>query len=156
MSIVAELPPPPPEFQIETVSRSKILEMVKEEQRVRYSKGIQEAYTQEFYTKQSNPNYQPVRMERQIQKYILRTFGFKDDDFSLAEYWRIPSTYWNDEEVKNSIFYMKLNIFQFPKIQVGDDLVNVSLVNYSTRQAIQLSSLQQSHRPLVLLAGSMT
>ena len=143
------------EFQINSVNREKILEMTKEEQKVRYSKGIQEAYTTQFYNSK-NENYERVNIEREIQKYILRKFGFTDSIESLQEYWKIPSTYWNDEEVKNSIFYMKLNIFQYPNVKLEDELINVPLVDYKTNDIVSLSSLQKPNRPLVILAGSMT
>jgi hypothetical protein len=144
------------DFKIDKVERSKILEMLKQEQSVRYSKGIQEAYTNQYYAQKNNPEYKMVPIEREIQKYILRQFGFKDDLTSLEEYWKIPSTYWHDEEVKNSIFYMKLNIFQYPKVSVGDDLTDARLIDYQTSQEISLSSLQKQGRPLIILAGSMT
>jgi hypothetical protein len=143
------------EFVIKYVSRDKILEMVKEEQIVRYSKNIQNIYTQQYYASK-NVNYKPVNIEQEIQKYILRKFGFTDDDKSLQEYWKIPTTYWNDEEVKNNIFYMKLNIFQYSKFQLEDELIDVSLIDYKTQQPILLSSLSNINRPLVILAGSMT
>ena len=143
------------EFQINSVNREKILEMTTEEQKVRYSKGIQEAYTTQFYNSK-NENYERVNIEREIQKYILRKFGFTDSIESLQEYWKIPSTYWNDEEVKNSIFYMKLNIFQYPNVKLEDELINVPLVNYITNDIVSLSSLQKPNKPLVILAGSMT
>ena len=143
------------EFQINSVNREKILEMTTEEQKVRYSKGIQEAYTTQFYNSK-NENYERVNIEREIQKYILRKFGFTDSIESLQEYWKIPSTYWNDEEVKNSIFYMKLNIFQYPNVKLEDELINVPLVDYKTNDIVSLSSLQKPNRPLVILAGSMT
>lgn len=146
----------PKDFKIHEIPRSLVIDMLREEQVIRYSKGIQEAYTQQFYAQQNNPNYEVVQIEREIQKYILRKFGFKDDDNSLREYWKIPSTYWNDEEVKNSVFYMKLNIFQYPKVSVGDDLIDVNLVEYLTNKTVSLISLQTQNRPLVLLAGSMT
>jgi hypothetical protein len=146
----------PKDFKIHEIPRSLVIDMLREEQVIRYSKGIQEAYTQQFYAQQNNPNYEVVQIEREVQKYILRTFGFKDDDNSLREYWKIPSTYWNDEEVKNSVFYMKLNIFQYPKVSVGDDLIDVNLVEYLTNKTVSLISLQTQNRPLVLLAGSMT
>ena len=41
----------------------------------------------------------------------VRKFGFNDNESSIEEYWKIPSTYWNDDEIKNAVFYMKLNIF---------------------------------------------
>jgi hypothetical protein len=144
------------DFKIDKVERSIILEMLKQEQTVRYSKGIQEAYTNQYYARKNNPEYEMVPIEREIQKYILRQFGFKDDFASLEEYWKIPSRYWHDEEVKNSIFYMKLNIFQYPKVSVGDDLIDAHLIDYETSQEISLSSLQKQGRPLIILAGSMT
>ena len=72
------------EFEINSVTRDKILDMVKEEQIVRYSKGIQEAYTQQFYASK-NDDYERVNIEREIQKYILRKNGFKDDMNSLQQ-----------------------------------------------------------------------
>jgi hypothetical protein len=144
------------DFDINSISREKILEMVKEEQTVRYSKGIQEIYTLQFNNISNNKNYERVNIEREIQKYILRKFGFKDDIDSLEQYWKIPSTYWHDEEVKNSIFYMKYNIFQYPKVKIDNELIDVPLINYNTDDIINLSSLQKTKRPLVILAGSMT
>jgi hypothetical protein len=144
------------DFKIDRIERSVIIEMLKEEQTVRYSKGIQEAYTKQYNALQTNPHYQGVRIEIEIQKFTLRKFGFKDDDESLKEYWKIPSTYWDDEEVKNSIFYMKLNIFQFPKVSVGDNLINTQLIEYTSNNEVTLSSLENPGRPLIILAGSMT
>jgi hypothetical protein len=142
-------------FILNEVERGLVLEMLKEEQKVRYSKGVQEAYTQQFYAKQASKTYQPVGIEIEIQKFILNKFGFNTDEESLKEYWKIPSTYWHDEEVKNSIFYMKLNIFEYPKIALNDDIIDVSLIDYKTNNKIMLSSLHQE-KPLVILAGSMT
>jgi hypothetical protein len=144
------------DFKINEVERNLVLEMVKEEQSVRYSKGIQEAYTTQFNAQQNNPHYEPIRIEREIQKYILKKFGFNDNEISLEEYWKIPSTYWKDDEIKNSIFYMKLNIFQYPKVTLNDDIIDASLIDYETDQEINLSSLQNPGRPLIILAGSMT
>jgi hypothetical protein len=138
-------------FNINAVGRETILEMVKEEQVVRYSKGIQEAYTIQFIASST-----VVNIEREIQQFILRKFGFKDDIESLEQYWKIPSTYWNDAEIKGSIFYMKLNIFQFPKLNVNDNMVDIGLVDYSTNRSVSLRSLETPHRPLIILAGSMT
>ena len=144
------------DFKLEEHSRELILKMVKEEQNVRYSKGIQEAYTEQYYTQKTNQKYIKVNIEVEIQKYILRRFGFKNNEESLKEYWKIPSTYWNDEEIKNSIFYMKLNIFQYPKLCINDDLIDTKLICYTTNSEISLNSLQTPDRPLILLAGSMT
>jgi hypothetical protein len=144
------------DFKIENINRNTILEMVKEEQKVRYSKTIQQAYTDQYYAQKNNPEYKVVRIEIDIQKFILRQFGFKYDTNSLNEYWKIPSMYWTDEEIKNSIFYMKLNMFQYPKISIDDDLIDTQLIGYSSNNKILLSSLQNQDRPLIILAGSMT
>lgn len=143
------------DFAISNVERNVILQMTSKEQTVRYSDGIQEAYTKEYHYSK-NPNHKRVNIEAKIQKYILRQFGFKDDENSLKEYWKIPSAYWNDEEIKNSIFYMKLNIFQYPKIKLEYDLIDVDLIDYKTNRIVPLSSLQQPEKPLILLSGSMT
>jgi hypothetical protein len=144
------------DFILENIERKYIIELLKEEQQIRYSKEIQEVYTKQYKNSINNPNYTRVNIEREIQKYILRKFGFNDDIKSLSEYWKIPSTYWHDEEVKNSIFYMKYNIFQYPKMSVEDNMIDCSLVDYHTNQERTLSSLQTLGRPLVILAGSMT
>jgi hypothetical protein len=140
---------------IMNATREKVIEMLKEEQKVRYSKGIQEAYTMQYIAAQEN-GYGRVNIEAEIQKHILRTFGYKDDERGLKEYWKIPSTYWEDEEVKNSIFYMKLNIFQYPKVKVGDNMIDASLISYPENNVVSLSSLQKNDIPLVILSGSMT
>jgi hypothetical protein len=144
------------DFILQDVSRDDIIKMLKDEQEVRYSKNIQNIYTQQYYASQQDSNYKPVRIEIKIQKYILKKYGYSDNEESLNEYWKIPSTYWNDEEVKNSIFYMKLNIFQYPKLNVGDNLIDANLIDYNTDKEINLSSLQIKNKPLVILAGSMT
>lgn len=142
-------------FNINTVSRELVIAMLKEEQVVRYSKEIQEIYTEEYFISK-NEGYRRVNIEAEIQKYILKKFGFSDTLESLEEYWKIPSTYWHDEEVKNSIFYMKLNIFQYPNVKLNDNLINVPLVSYPDEKTIQLNELQRCGKPLVILAGSMT
>ena len=140
------------EFNIIAVTRDTVLKMLIYEQELRYSKEVQTVYTEQ-YIASKNPKYNPIKIEREIQKYVLTHFGFNDSDTSLKEYWKIPSTYWNDEEVKNSIFYMKLNIFQYSNVNT---LVDTTLVDYNTNTEVALSSLQNTGKPLILLAGSMT
>jgi hypothetical protein len=141
-------------FILNNVSRDLVIEMLTFEQKIRYSKEIQDIYTMQ-YNASKDKNYEPINIERAIQQYVLKRFGFESDMSSLEEYWKIPSTYWDDEEVKNSIFYMKLNIFQFPSIKKGDNMIDANLVNYETNEELMLSSLQ-TNKPLVILAGSMT
>jgi hypothetical protein len=144
------------DFLISDVSRNVILTMLQEEQKVRYSKEIQDLYTRQYYNKQNNVNYEEVNIEREIQKYILGKFGYNITNKSLTEFWKIPSTYWNDEEIKNSIFYMKLNIFNYPKIKIGYELIDSQLINYESNELTNLKDLHTYDKPLVLLVGSMT
>jgi hypothetical protein len=144
------------DFYIQDVDRYTILSMLKEEQKMRYSKEIQELYTRQYYNKENNPNYEIINIEREIQKFILERFGYNSTNNSLEEYWKIPSTYWNDEEVKNSIFYMKLNIFSYSDIKEGDELKDSELINYETNELTKLSQLHTVIKPLILLVGSMT
>ena len=139
-------------FRINEVERSRILEMLKTEQQIRYSKQIQDIYT-ELYIHSIHPD---VSVESAVQRIVLRKYGYDNSPESLKEYWKIPSTYWKDEEVKNSIFYMKLNIFQNSPLKLGDDIIDADLINYKTGNKVNLCSLQKIDRPLILLAGSLT
>ena len=149
---MAELKP----FVLQTIERDQVLAMMREEQKVRLSDEIQQVYTEQFLAGENDPDYVPISIEIEVQKFVLRTFGFLDDDASLREYWKIPSTYWHDEEIKNSCFYMKHNIFQYPTTHVGDPMRDVNVLDYGQNAPVSLSSLHKPGRPLILLAGSMT
>jgi hypothetical protein len=132
-----------------------VIAMLKEEEKVRYLPEIQEIYTEQYHLSK-NPQYIRISIEIEIQKYILQKFGYSSTPESLAQYWKIPSTYWHDEEVKNSIFYMKLNIFEYPDLKVGDAVIDSTLIRYDNGNTFNLSDAQNTNRPLVLLAGSIT
>ncbi len=135
-------------MQLDIHDRDKVLEMLRFEQQVRYSPEIQKVYSAQYAS-----GTRSISIEKEIQKYVLRTFGY--DDNQVEEYWKIPKLYWEDEEVKNSIFYMKLNIFSYGNISVGDKLIDVPLYDYQANSILQLDTLCRD-KPLVLLAGSMT
>jgi hypothetical protein len=140
-------------FILEEVPRPTILKMVKLEQEWRYSKDIQDHYYQAF---QEKINIGTL-IEDLIQQGILRNFGFNNNEISLEEYRKIPKTYWNDQEIKSSLFYMNLNIFQYPNIQIGDELINTKLLNLDkTETSLKELSLNSNGKPLVILAGSIT
>lgn len=144
-----------PDFNILLVNKYDIIEMLKEEQIVRYSRPIQELYTDQYY-RMMNENAGRLNIELEIQKYILSKFGYSTTQNSIDDYHKIPSTYFHDEEVKKSIFYINLNIFKYPDVHVGDDIVNTQLINYQIKEFVNLVNLQINDRPLVILAGSMT
>ena len=143
-------------FLIDEVPRSKIIEMLKEEQFVRYSPQIQSIYTDQYYHSRNYPNAKRLNIELEVQKFILNKFGYTTNEVSIDNYHKIPSVYWNDEEVKNSIFYMKLNIFKYKSLNVGDDMIDCEIIKYETKEPIYLSTLTNGNKPLVILAGSMT
>jgi hypothetical protein len=50
---------------------------------------------------------------------------------------------------------MKLNIFEYPKVALEDNMIDVPLIDYKTNEETMLSLLHRE-KPLVVLAGSMT
>ncbi len=146
-------------FDITAVNRNEILEIMRTEQEVRYSDVMQNVYTKQQVRENGAPeDIAPINVDVEIQKYVLRKFGYSDDAASLQEYWKIPSTYWTDDEIKQSIFYMKHNIFSYPPCSVGGAVVDASLLTYpdlSPKSVAELS-LRGGKRPVVIFAGSMT
>jgi hypothetical protein len=136
-------------FSVDQVPRTTIMEMLKKEQEIKYSKEIQEIYTIQY------KNNSRFNIDVEIQKFILREFHFNDSQDSLKEYWKIPSTYWNDKEVKNHVFYMRHNIFQYTPLSVGESVIDCQLIDFDSKQNISLVGLQ-TNKPLVIFAGSMT
>jgi hypothetical protein len=97
-----------------------------------------------------------VNIDIEIQKHVLNKFGFNSTEEDLKEYWKIPKIYWFDQEVKNSIFYMRYNIFEYSQIKIGESMPNCRLINQSyPHNIVELSKLQ-TQKPLVILAGSIT
>lgn len=136
--------------EFDLYDRNKVIEMLQFEQRIRYSQEIQDIYTKMYLSGERIP------IEREIQRYTLREFGYRDDDATLQQYWLIPRTYADDSDVVNSAFYIKLNIMMPTKFNIGDPIVNTTLINYTTGKDAALTSLEHAGRPMVILAGSMT
>jgi len=140
-------------FIIENVPRETILKMVKLEQEWRYSKQIQDLYYQAYIDNIQMGTY----IEDQIQQGILNHFNFTYCQKSLEEYRKIPKTYWDDQEVKSSLFYMNLNIFQYPEIKIGDELIDTPILHLDKRKtSLRELSEKTNGKPLVILAGSIT
>ena len=145
------------EFIIENISKEMVIKMLQEEEKIRYSPQIQTLYTEQYYLMENDPNIERLNIELEIQKFILKKFGYTDSDNSVKNYWKIPSKYINDEDVKNSSFYIKLNIYKFSSFQIGDNLIDTQLIDYKSKNNILLSELQNDiNKPLVILAGSIT
>ena len=50
---------------------------------------------------------------------------------------------------------MNLNIFTYGDLKVGDEMIDVELIDFVSRETRSLSSLE-TNKPLVILSGSMT
>jgi hypothetical protein len=137
-------------FNVLNVEREKIIEMLSYEEKVKYSDEIQEIYSSQYINKT------PLNIDIEIQCHVLQNFGFTSTQKDLEEYWKIPKKYWNDNEVKNSIFYMRYNIFEYSQIKKGESIPKCRLINpFFPDKIIELSTLQ-TYKPLILLAGSIT
>jgi hypothetical protein len=139
------------EFVLSTISRETVLKMLRMEEKLKYSFEVQKQYS-ELYENQ----LQNTDLDIYLQTRVLAEHGFATTQSSLEEYWKIPSTYWHDSEVKNAVFYMRLNIFQFSTCSIGDTYRNSTIYHLNDSTKIKLSDLQLHNRPLILLCGSIT
>jgi len=94
-----------------------------------------------------------------VQKQVLREFGFSDGVEGLQMYRSALSMFPDDEEMKNLVYYYKYNRSKQGSLQVGDniDLTRITLSSLDSSQSLPLSSfVQQPNVPLVLIAGSIS
>ena len=139
-------------FKINEVPRDTILKMVKREQEIRYSRNIQLLYdTIGNDIVKFNEN---DVLKRYIQKLVLDEHGYSFDDDDINEYMKICFVYKDDQEIKNSVYYMRLNIMDFGTLEVNDPYVDVTICDMNKNE-VQLSSLL-GEKPTVIIAGSIT
>ena len=142
------------EFLVSLVPVSKIKEMLTYEEKIKYSDEMQEIYSKQYYENKNVVN-KLLNLDVEIQRHVLETFGFSSNQTDLEEYWQIPSLYKNNEDIVNSVFYIRYNIFEFEKIKLGEKIPNCRLIN-TEKQEITLNMLHNNDKPLVVLAGSLT
>lgn len=146
-------------FVAKDIPREMVLSLLQYEEQVKYSPEIQEIYTTSFYANQQNhiPLKKQVNIDVEIQKHVLNYYGFSCEEEDLQEYWKLPKMYWNDSEIKNSVFYMRYNIFEFSEHKPGESIPS-HLRIYSSHDLTQSMSLMDlfHNKPFILLAGSMT
>jgi len=93
-----------------------------------------------------------------VQKQVLREFGFSDGEDGLQMYRSALSMFPDEPELKTLVYYYKFNRSRQGDLQVGEsiDTSKISLSSLDS-QTIPLSSfVQQPDLPLVLIAGSIT
>ena len=137
------------EFNVADVPRETVISMLKREQELRYSPAIQDRYTQLY---DQGTKYTTI-IEEAIQTHVMQEFGFVPD---LPNYWKIAGHYAEDQEVRDSSFYMKLNIFTWDKPAPGSDIHDCQLIDYATRTPLRLKSAVVPNRTTVIFVGSMT
>jgi hypothetical protein len=135
------------DFRVKETARKKIIEMLKHENKLR----ISDKY-QEMYDNKQNDDDQEI-VEKTLQKQVLRDFEYNDD--TLEEYNSILSHYRDDEEVKNSVLYMKYNIVEECPIKIGETVPDSKIIKLDGTPC-QLYDFLQDDRPTVILAGSIT
>jgi hypothetical protein len=138
------------DFNITQCHRNKALEMLKHEQVLRYSKKYQDMYDQGF-NRYGNPEF----IERCIQRETLNNFEFTDNDKSLYNYQMIGQYYQNDEEIKNAIHYLRINIIKDCPLKVMDNYRDSDLLTLDKKNC-KLSELLIHDKPNVIFAGSIT
>jgi len=142
------------EFIVSEIPIYKIIEMLSYEEKIKYSDDMQEIYSKQYYESKDVVN-KLLNLDVEIQRHVLETFGYLSNENNLKEYWKIPGLYKDNEDIKNSVFYIRYNIFEFNKMKIGKKIPPCRLINTENKE-IQLNSLHNNNKPLVLLAGSIT
>ena len=140
-------------FDASTIEINKIIEMLCYEEKIKYSDEMQDIYSKQYDENEDTVD-KTLNLDVEIQRHVLETFGFLSTQENLKEYWRIPSLYKTHEEIKNSVFYIRYNIFDFNKINLGEKIPNCRLIN-TDYQETTMNTLQ-TDKPLILLSGSIT
>lgn len=138
------------DFDVTKVSKEIVLQLLKHEQTLRYSKRYQEMYDQGLNTR-GNPEY----IERTIQRETLNHFGFQDTDTSLKNYQEIGTFYQGDKTIKEAVQYLRLNIIKDCPVLLGDTYVDCELVSLDEND-LKLSSIIDITKPTIIIAGSIT
>lgn len=138
------------DFRLTSVPKDRVLEMLKEEQKMRYSDEIQNMYNQGF-NKKGDPEY----IEKYVQRNLLNNFGYKYDESSIKNYQSIGSYYQEHKDVIDAVHYLRINIIR--DCPIGDDELcpDAKIMDLNKKQH-KLSQLFNQEKPLVILAGSIT
>jgi hypothetical protein len=136
------------------IDKSVLKAMLSRENEIRLTETIQNLYDSCALT--DSEKYTEVTTN--LQKQVLREFGFVDDEQGLTMLRSALTMYPDDPELKNLVYYHKYNRSKQGDLKVGDkiDLSTIQLVNTAGTTFTELSSHAQPDRPLVLIAGSIS
>ena len=138
------------DFQVDQVDRNVILNMLSNEQELRYSD-----YIQDFYDQHLNSTGDPEFIEKYVQKTVLQQFGFNVSDLSMRSYQAIGAYYGNDEEIKKTVHYLRINIIKDCPIKENQQYIDANLMTLDG-DLTRLSDYHRDNKPLIILAGSIT
>jgi len=126
------------------------------EKELRLSDTIQYAY--DSCAVVDDQKYTEVTIE--LQKQVLREFGFKDDEEGVHIFHSLLSMHPNDPEITDIPYYAKYNRARQGVLQCGDVVENVRVHSLDGTQSVGIMDYYQRQnpngKPLVLLAGSIT
>lgn len=137
-------------FRLDEVSRDVVLSMTTAENEMRISDEVQNAYDRMHEVSRSSEG-----VELFIQKQVLSIFGFQPSNEGLVEYQRILSVYGGDEQIMDSVVYLRYSHLYRPITETGHLATDVVLHDLDGG-AVSLFDLTDNGRPTVIMAGSIT
>ncbi|CAG8654611.1 15959_t:CDS:2 [Dentiscutata heterogama] len=147
-------------------TKEKLLALLREEERRRFSPEMQKKYYDVGSDPTSNKDWMDVT--DQMQHELVREFGYSDEAVQLLR--RAPQLYPDDPEFRTTQVYVRNNIANIGNLIEGMPAPDCPLVpldysiftsvidnnNANSSTLVNLRSLCKSGRPLVLLGGSYT
>ncbi|CAB4425472.1 unnamed protein product [Rhizophagus irregularis] len=147
-------------------TKEKLLALLREEERQRFSPEIQKKYFEVGSDPTCGKDWMDVT--DQMQHELVREFGYSDEAVQLLR--RAPQLYPDDPEFRTTQVYVRNNIANIGNLTEGMPAPDCPLVplessiftaiidnsNTTSPNLVPLRSLCKSGRPLVLLGGSYT
>ncbi|CAG8475962.1 584_t:CDS:2 [Diversispora eburnea] len=148
-------------------TKEKLLALLREEERRRFSPEMQKKYYDVGSDPTSGKDWMDVTDQMQLE--LVREFGYSDEAVQLLR--RAPQLYPDDPEFRTTQVYVRNNIANLGNLTEGMPAPDCPLVplessiftaiidnsnNANSPTLVPLRSLCKSGRPLVLLGGSYT
>ncbi|RGB28539.1 iodothyronine deiodinase-domain-containing protein [Rhizophagus diaphanus] len=147
-------------------TKEKLLALLREEERRRFSPEIQKKYFEVGSDPTCGKDW--MNVTDQMQHELVREFGYSDEAVQLLR--RAPQLYPDDPEFRTTQVYVRNNIANIGNLTEGMPAPDCPLVplepsiftaiidnsNTTSPNLVPLRSLCKSGRPLVLLGGSYT
>ena len=135
-------------------SKEQIIKILRLENKIRLSNKAKELYD----INKSNDVSIHLKIDKDIIKKALKNFGYKpEEDDSLKAYHIATSKFINDEEVRNSVVWMRYDKCKIGDYTLGDHLNfdNIKLFDMDEKVCL-LKNLISNDRPNLIVSGSMS